>query len=31
MADVTVVPLSFQSIADLMPAVKTVTALQPYC
>ena len=31
MADVTVVPLSYQSTADLMPAVKTVTALQPHC
>jgi hypothetical protein len=31
MADVTVVPLSYQSTADLMPAVKTVSALQPYC
>lgn len=25
------VPLAFQSTADLMPAVKTVTALEPYC
>lgn len=31
LADVTVVPLSYQSTADLMPAVKTITALQPYC
>ena len=31
MAAVTVVPLSYQSTADLMPAVKTVTAMQPYC
>lgn len=31
MADVTVVPLSYQSTADLMPAVKTVTAIQPHC
>ena len=31
MANVTVVPLSYQSTADLMPAVKTVSALQPYC
>jgi hypothetical protein len=31
MADITVVPLTYQSTADLMPAVKTVTALQPYC
>jgi hypothetical protein len=31
MADVTVVPLSYQSTADLMPAVKTVAAVQPYC
>lgn len=27
----TVVPLSYQSTADLMPAVKTVTALQQHC
>ncbi|MBU2531690.1 MAG: hypothetical protein KKB37_03030 [Alphaproteobacteria bacterium] len=26
LADVTVVPLSYQSTADLMPAVKTITA-----
>lgn len=31
MADVTIVPLSYQSTADLMPAVKTITAIQPYC
>lgn len=31
LADVTVVPLSYQSTADLMPAVKTITALQPHC
>ena len=31
MADVTVVPLSYQSNADLMPAVKTVSAIQPHC
>ena len=31
MADVTIIPLSYQSTADLMPAVKTVTAIQPYC
>ena len=31
MADITVVPLSYQSNADLTPAVKTVTAIQPYC
>jgi hypothetical protein len=31
MANVCVVPLSYQSTADLMPAVKTVTALQPHC
>ena len=31
MADATIVPLSYQSTADLMPAVKTVTALQPHC
>ena len=31
MADVTVVALSYQSNADLMPAVKTVSAIQPYC
>ena len=31
MADVTIVPLSFQSTADLMPAVKTIAAIQPYC
>lgn len=31
MAHVTVVPLSYQSTADLMPAVKTVTAIQPHC
>ena len=31
MAHITVVPLSYQSTADLMPAVKTVTALQPHC
>lgn len=30
MADVTVVPLSYESTADLMPAVKTVTALKPH-
>ena len=30
-ADVTVVPLSYQSTADLMPAVKTVAAIQAYC
>lgn len=29
-ADITVVPLSYQSTADLMPAVKTITALEPY-
>lgn len=31
MADATIVPLSYQSTADLMPAVKTVAALQPHC
>jgi hypothetical protein len=31
MADITVVPLSYQSTADLMPAVKTVATIQPYC
>jgi hypothetical protein len=31
MADITVVPLSYQSTADLMPAVKTVATVQPYC
>jgi hypothetical protein len=31
LADVTVVPLSYQSTADLMPAVKTVSAIEPYC
>lgn len=31
MADVVVVPLSYQSTADLMPAVKTVTTIQPHC
>lgn len=31
MAHVCVVPLSYQSTADLMPAVKTVTALRPHC
>lgn len=31
MADAVVVPLCYQSTADLMPAVKTVTALMPYC
>lgn len=31
LADITVVPLAFQSTADLMPAVKTVSALEPYC
>ena len=31
LAAVTVVPLSFQSTADLMPAVRTVTAIQPHC
>ncbi|MGQ0672876.1 MAG: hypothetical protein ACT4N2_08380, partial [Hyphomicrobium sp.] len=30
MADVTVVPLSYESTADLMPAVKTVTALKQH-
>lgn len=30
LADITVVPLSYQSTADLMPAVKTITALEPY-
>lgn len=30
MADITVVPLSYQSTADLMPAVKTINAIQPY-
>ncbi|MEQ1711824.1 MAG: hypothetical protein ABL908_10530 [Hyphomicrobium sp.] len=27
----TIVPLSYQSTADLMPAVKTISALQPHC
>lgn len=31
MADVIIVPLSYQSTADLMPAVKTVTTVAPYC
>ena len=31
MADITVVPLSYQSSADLTPAVKTVAAIQPHC
>ncbi len=31
MADITVVPLSYQSTADLMPAVKTVATIQPHC
>jgi hypothetical protein len=31
MADITIVPLCYQSTADLMPCVKTVTAIQPHC
>ena len=31
MADVTVVPLAYQSTADLMPAIKTVAVVTPYC
>jgi hypothetical protein len=31
LADVTIVPLTYQSTADLMPAVETVPTLQPYC
>ncbi len=31
MADAVVVPLCYQSTADLMPAVKTVTTLLPHC
>lgn len=31
MADAVVVPLAYQSTADLMPAVKTVTTLLPHC
>jgi hypothetical protein len=31
LADVTIVPLSYQSTADLMPAVKTVSAIEPHC
>lgn len=30
-SDITIVPLSYQSTADLMPAVKTVTAILPHC
>jgi hypothetical protein len=30
LADITVVPLSYQSTADLTPAVKTITALKPH-
>lgn len=30
-ADAVVVPLSYQSTADLMPAVKTVAALEEHC
>jgi hypothetical protein len=31
LADVAVVPLCYQSTADLMPCVKTVSALLPHC
>ena len=31
LADITVVPLSYQSTADLMPAVKTVATIQEHC
>lgn len=30
MTDITVVPLSYQSTTDLMPAVKTINAIKPY-
>lgn len=30
LADICIVPLAYQSTADLMPAVKTVTALQEH-
>ena len=31
LADITVVPLAYQSTADLLPAIKTVTAIASYC